>query len=192
MTVPSTIVGRSEYLQWIQAWIENDDRCFQMIMLHGPAGIGKSTLLEAIRPTAEGTQFAVWMTNAAYLSTPMAWIDYMGFLMRHHSPKTTPDVLPTTSDRIDVLNHCAHILRTQPTIMLIDNAESLAMTGEWLRTQFLPPLREAPVLLVMAARNPLMEWVTSAFWQHHVVKWPLPALSCQQPRPKGRSLQVPA
>ncbi|MCY0877594.1 MAG: hypothetical protein OWU84_01435 [Firmicutes bacterium] len=185
-------MGRSEYLAWIQGWIDNEDHPFRLVTLHGPAGIGKSTLLDAIRQIAELAGAAVWSTNAAYLSTPMAWIDYMGFLWRQHPPGAIPHGTLPGPDRMDILQALSTVLSARPSFVLIDNADLLGMTGEWLRTQFLPPLRQAPVVVILASRYPLTEWLASPFWQADCLTWPLPAFSYEHTLDYLKARQIDA
>lgn len=168
------IVGRSDYLRWTKEWLVDQQSRSMVVMVRGPAGIGKSTLLDAMRREAQKLNVPVRLTDGRYISTPGAWIDYMGFIMMEEMAR---DPVSEADDRLRLLRRLASALSSQKSILIIDNAESLGMTGEWLRTEFLPTLQKGPFLVVIAARSPLMEWVTDPFWQDRLVQWELPPLT---------------
>lgn len=169
-------MGRASELKWVDEWIKAKDQKLTLMMVHGPAGIGKSTLLEAIYQRALAKGLPAWRTDGHYMNTPTAWIDYMGLLLLH-GVAGQPDVNDQNSDRLANLRRLSSLLSTHKSILLIDNAEFLGMTGEWLRTQFFHQLRDARLLVVMATRTPLMEWVTDSFWHDQLFQWNLAPLT---------------
>ncbi|MCY0909214.1 MAG: hypothetical protein OWR62_12585, partial [Sulfobacillus thermotolerans] len=126
----------------------------------------KSTLLEAIHYEA-CLNVPSWLVDGRYVSTPLAWLDYMGLLMLHS--------LPGRHDQ--QVAQLKTTLSQQKSLLLIDNAESLGMTGEWLRTHFLATLHEAPLLIALAARGPLFEWQTDPLWHNRMEHWELSPLT---------------
>ena len=170
------VTGRSRELQWIDEWMRADTHAMQLLMVCGPAGIGKSTVLDAIAQRAQTAGVPAWRTDGRYMNTPTAWIDYLGLLLLQ-GVGGTASVRPDPSDRLANLRQLVSLFSTHQGILLIDNAEFLGMTGEWLRTQWFPTLRDAGLLVVMATRTPLMEWVTDTLWRNRLIQWQLPPLT---------------
>jgi hypothetical protein len=131
-------VGRAEELELFSAWLEasssqdaeaNGQKLFNVLWIHGPGGIGKSTLLRA---------FAETTRNAGFL---LAQIDG-GRVM------PTPDGIRSAvweSLSADIDAHGAPAsehLSAKPSVIMFDAAEWLQPVDGWLREEF---LRHCPV-----------------------------------------------
>lgn len=130
-----------------------------VVLIHGIAGIGKSSLLEAWQPEAERRGIRVVRLDARTIEpTEIGFMtalgDAIGVIARG------PDDLPER-------------LASRPTVIALDNAEVLRLLDTWLRQDFVPSL-PAGVRLVCAGREPpLAAWLTSATLEGRVAVVPL-------------------
>jgi AAA ATPase domain len=118
-------VGRSAELELFAARLqtaagaETAGDLFSVLWVHGPGGIGKSTLLAAYAETAREAGFTVTQVDGGRIRPTAAGIqDAIG------------EALPAAEDDLD----------TDRTVVIMDAAERLEPVENWLREEFLPSL----------------------------------------------------
>jgi replication-associated recombination protein RarA len=117
---------------------------FSVLWVHGPGGIGKSTLLAAYAETARGAGFTVAQVDGGRIRPTPAGIR----AAVRHSPEVSQ----------------ASTLRSS-TVVIIDAAERLDAAEEWLREVYLPAM-SAKTLVVIASRRPPGEpWRSDPGWR---------------------------
>ena len=162
------VVGRAAELDLVRAALEADEPPFAVLFLHGPGGIGKSSLLDLIAESVSHDGATVVRLDGAVLAlTPEA-------------------VLSKLADSLEVPVELGAI--TCPSgrlVLLIDDYERLAPLDGWVQTALLPRL-PASALTVIAARNPPdPAWRSDSSWGGPAARGVAP-----EPQP-GRESRVP-
>jgi hypothetical protein len=132
------------------AALANDDPPFYVMYVHGPGGVGKTTLLHEFANDAHqlGAE-ATYLDMRNIEATPDSFA--AGLAQALGAPQTNP----------------AELLHSRPhkTVLLFDTCELLAPLEGWLREAFLPEL-PATTITVMAGRNaPGSAWSADPGWQ---------------------------
>lgn len=128
-------VGRSAEVELFSAALAADDPTFRVLHIHGPGGIGKTSLLEVYARRAEGTGAAVVRLDGREL-TP-----------------EPPAVLEALRPVLDIAAAGPATTTAGRVVLVVDAYDRLAPVDEWVRTDLLPRL-PATVLTVLAARRP--------------------------------------
>lgn len=111
-------------------------RAPRVIFVHGPGGIGKSSLLDGFEGVAEQSGSAFVRLDARQLAP---------------SPSLINQAVETALSRLDPQPE-------RPRILAVDHVEQLFALGGWLRERLLPGL-PADLFLILAGRNgPSAEW----------------------------------
>ena len=127
-------VGRAAEIELFRACLDAESPAFAVLFVHGPGGIGKSTLLDAFAVAARREQRRLVRVDARDLLP---------------SPEGVRRAVDTAlreplGDRRD---------RSGRTVVLLDSYERLAALDDWVREQLLPDL-PANVVTVLAGRQP--------------------------------------
>jgi DNA-binding SARP family transcriptional activator len=140
-----SFVGRAEELALFAEALHADAPPFAVLHVHGPGGVGKSTLLaEYARLCDEAGVPAITLDGRNVSPTPD------GFLTALRDKTGAEDPLAALPDR--------HVL-------LIDTYEALWSLDSWLRDQFLPNI-PARAMVVLAGRGqPAAGWRVDPGWQ---------------------------
>lgn len=155
-------VGRAAERDLFRAALAADELPFLALYLHGPGGIGKSSLLREYLALAQ--EAAV---SAGYLDARNVEPSPDGFLLALRLALGVPlEALAGEARRV----------------LLIDTYELLAPLDNWLREVLLPQLPEN-LLVVLASRNPpAPAWRADAGWQTLLRVLPLRNLSAAESR----------
>ena len=117
---------------------------FSVLWVHGPGGIGKSTLLGAYAETARNAGFTVAQVDGGRIRPTPAGI--------------------RAAVRSALAAAPASALRSNNVIM-IDAAERLDAAEEWLREEFLPALPASTLVVVASRRPPAEPWRSDPGWR---------------------------
>jgi hypothetical protein len=129
-------VGRSAELELVRAALDSSELPFSVLFLHGPGGIGKSSLLDVLARLAEDAGATVARVDGRTLSpTPPALMEALGTSL------AIPDGDGGSTGHQD------------RKVLLFDTYERLAPLDDWVRTRLLPRL-PASALTVIAGRSP--------------------------------------
>lgn len=129
-------VGRSAELELVRTALDSAELPFSVLYLHGPGGIGKSSLLDVIAQLGEAAGATVVRVDGRTLS-------------------------PTTTALLEALAVSLHVpdgdgAITGPrdrVVLLFDTYERLAPLDDWVRARLLPRL-PATACAVIASRTP--------------------------------------
>src|SRR5579859_4087408 len=161
-------VGRSPELAQLQTALTADELPFQVLYIHGPGGLGKTTLLAEFGRLAEAAGLPLAQLDARGIEpAPEAFTGALRAAMGLGPAESIPDSLASRPGR---------------ALILIDTYEALAPLDDWLRNTFLPQLSEN-TLVVLASRNPPSSgWQTDPGWQTLIRTVPLRNLSPEESR----------
>jgi len=129
-------VGRVSELAAFRAALYDDARAFTVLYLHGPGGIGKSTLLQRFADEAHRTR------------RPVACVDV----------GTDRDRLAAASGSV------RHTLHSARPIVLIDEIDAEQQPEPWLREVVLPAFPLGALVVVAARQPPAVRWRTDPGW----------------------------
>ncbi|MFD4404058.1 ATP-binding protein [Nocardia sp. NPDC058499] len=127
-------VGRTAELALARETLECDEPLLSVLYLHGPGGIGKSSLLDIIAESAAATGATIVRIDGREL-TP-----------------TPADLLDALAASVDVAG-TGRITAPNRLVLLIDTYERMAPLDGWLRRRLLPRL-PATAFVVIAGRPP--------------------------------------
>ena len=170
-------VGRTRELDILRTALSVPELPFQVLFIHGPGGVGKTTLLhEYARLCAEVDARAYYLDARNFESTPES------FLAALHTALNLPD------DK-SVL----HTLVEEPYIhvFLIDTTEVLLPIDNWLRDVCLPLLPENTLVIMAGREPPSAAWHSDAGWQTLLRVLPLRNLSPDEGRAYLKRRNIP-
>ncbi len=138
-TAQRCFVGREVVLRLFEAAMGAALPPFAVLWFHGPAGVGKSALLGAVRDRALASGRRVVNVDGSSIERgPRGFLDALGL----ERPGAGDD----------------------PGVLFIDGCEHLEALQPWLREQFLPTLPQQWFVVCAARRPPEERWRTDAQW----------------------------
>lgn len=142
-------VGRDREIEFFRSVLRAEDPPFVAVHVHGPGGVGKTTLLdEFAREAAEAGRGVVRIDGRNIEASPAGFLVALGHALG--------------TDRVDV--HSALERWPAGGVLLVDTYEMLSPLDEWLRGTLLPQF-PARSLIVMAGReDPATAWRTGVDW----------------------------
>lgn len=142
-------VGRTAEQELLRGALAADQPSFAVLYVHGPGGIGKTTLLERYADIAEATDaVVVRVTGGTSLPAESVVLDRLRGAVE----------VPVGEDPIRVRDG-------RRLVLLIDGYEHFAAIDAWIRTSLLPRL-PATALTVLAGRAPPPSaWRADAAWR---------------------------
>ncbi len=151
-------VGRAPERARFQDALAHPDPPFAVLFVHGPGGIGKTTLLGEYRRLAEADgRTVVAIDGHACDPTPPGVLTAIARELRVDDPNRVP----------------AHLARLDRLVLLIDTCEMLASLDGWFRNDLLPRL-PATALTVFSGRTSAdAAWRASPGWTDLVEVLPL-------------------
>ena len=169
-------VGRDSELAELGDALAAESGGAQLYFVHGPGGIGKTTLLERLKGyvTRAGIVCAS-IDVSAIASTPAAVVAAIAEDLA---------IIETTATLQDI---CAAMTSSDCRLLLIDSFDAKEETSGWLREKLLPAL-PAQVRIVVAGRNaPDTLWTAHPLWSEAMRCIQLSSLSREE---SSRLLEV--
>ena len=159
-------VGRHAELDLFRSALLAPAPPFAVLHLHGPGGIGKTSLLREYGRIA--TEVGRSVVN----------------LDGRNVDPSPPGFLRAVRHAIQIEDDTSAIIEAWPSgsVLLLDTYEVLASLDEWLRETFLPQL-PAETLIVIAGRNPpTPAWLTDLDWSQLSHSLPIQNLRPEESR----------
>ena len=134
-------------MELFRSALESDETEFSVLHVHGPGGVGKTSLLEEFAAVAAGAGAAVVRLDGRNVEpSPAAVLEALG-------------------GRLDVPAHGGAIGGPARIVILLDAYEALGSLDEWLRTGLLPRLPAAALTVIAGRRPPEPAWRADAGWR---------------------------
>lgn len=149
-------VGRAAELELLKRALDDGTRTTSLFLVHGPGGIGKTTLLERLRVLAPEAGYEVLRLDARDLEPTAEGVVRALASALGLEPGPHAQTLQALLTR----------WHTQPRrLLLVDTFETLAPLEAWLRDSLLAELPQQSVA-VLAGRNPPgAAWTADPLWQ---------------------------
>jgi energy-coupling factor transporter ATP-binding protein EcfA2 len=142
-------VGRRAELELFRAALDRDAPDFAVLHLHGPGGMGKTTLLREFAGIAEEAGRVHLLLDGRNVDPSPA-----GFFTGLHSAlRLPPDATPLEA-----------LAATPNPVLLIDTYELLQPLDAWLRDSFLPQLPAQALVIVAGRQPPSSAWRADDGW----------------------------
>lgn len=136
-------VGRTAEIELFRAALGRDVPDFAVLHLHGPGGVGKTTLLrEFLHIAAEAGRPHVSLDGRHLDASPPGFLTALQLAL-NLPPETTPQ---------DAVANFPNF------ILLIDTYELLSPLDSWLREEFLPGLPEQAIVVIAGRQPPPAAW----------------------------------
>jgi AAA ATPase-like protein len=160
-------VGRASEIELFRVALESPEPPFSLLHVHGPAGIGKTSLLDVFAGlAADAGAIVVRLDGRDLVPSPPAVVEALHGVLQV-SDGEGPIVGPSDTDRL---------------VVLFDTYERLAPLDDWVRTRLLPRL-PATALTVAAGRAPPgSAWRADPAWRELLRVVSLRNLSPQESR----------
>jgi hypothetical protein len=142
-------IGRTSEVELFQLALESPDPPFLLLHIHGPPGIGKTSLLDVLAGVAaDAGARVVRLDGRDLVPSPPAVLQALGVLE-----------VPEEEGAIAGLSNSGGL------VVLFDTYERLSPLDDWLRTRLLPRL-PATALTVVAGRTPPdSSWRADPAWR---------------------------
>jgi hypothetical protein len=142
-------IGRTSEVELFQLALESPDPPFLLLHIHGPPGIGKTSLLDVLAGVAaDAGARVVRLDGRDLVPSPPAVLQALGVLE-----------VPEGEGAIAGLSNSGRL------VVLFDTYERLSPLDDWLRTRLLPRL-PATALTVVAGRTPPdSSWRADPAWR---------------------------
>ncbi|MBC7805115.1 MAG: ATP-binding protein, partial [Akkermansiaceae bacterium] len=144
-------VGREHEIDLLRSALSAPDLPFSLLYLHGPGGVGKSTLLQFFIAQCDTLGTPSFLLDARNTkASPEAFLDALRTVLKLPSSEEPIGFLSTTSQRC---------------VLFLDTFEMLDGMATWLRDVLLPQV-SVNVLIVAAGRQPpTTAWPFDSGWQ---------------------------
>ena len=146
-------VGRESELAELSGALATESGSTQLYFVHGPGGIGKTTLLERLRSNAaQAGIVCVSIDASAMAPTPTAVVAAIA------------EDLALIETTVTLQDIWAAMMSSDCRLLLIDSFDSMGDASGWVREKLLPAL-PAQVRIVVAGRNaPDTFWTAHPLW----------------------------
>lgn len=143
------LVGRRAEVELFEAALAADEPPFSVLYLHGPGGIGKSTLLDVLAARAEASGAAVVRVDGRSVVPNRGGV--VAALAAH-------------LDGVEGGGPVAHPSGAR-LVLVVDAVERLAPLDGWLRDDLLPRLPASTVTVLAGRAAPGAGWRADAAWR---------------------------
>ncbi|MCM3702931.1 bacterio-opsin activator [Paenibacillus macerans] len=169
------VIGFSREMNSLEQWVADPSGDLRLFAVSGIGGIGKTTLLtEMFRKAKQASLLALWLDGQSELTTSGAFLSSLEMgLQNEYGRFRGPDV--------PLLPYLVAELSKQRSVLVMDNCERFDLIEGWLLSNFLPRLKDAGVLLVIASRNGLpVKWRTNPLLDGRMQTFPLKLFSREE------------
>lgn len=142
-------VGRAGELELFRAAMGASDPPFSVLFVHGPGGVGKTSLLAALADEAAGRGVPAWRLDLRDAERSPA-----GFLACLAGVLEAQDGASLASLRGD-----------ERSVLLLDTYEAAAGLDAWVRDDFLPGLGEQALVVIAGREPPDSAWLADPGWR---------------------------
>jgi hypothetical protein len=143
-------VGRAAELELFRVALESAEPPVSMLHVHGPAGIGKTSLLDVYaRLAADAGARVVRLDGRDLLPSPPAVLQALGGVLE------VPEGEGAIAGPSD----------TERLVVLFDTYERLAPLDDWVRTRLLPRLPATTLTVVAGRMPPGSAWRADPAWR---------------------------
>lgn len=123
-----------------------------VVFVHGLAGVGKSTLLDAFGAEARGLGATVVRIDCRSIEpTERGFLDALG-----RAVGGAPTTAEEAAERLAGLG--------ERVVLILDTYEVLRLLDSWLRQDFAPALRENTRLVIAGREQPVASWYAAPGW----------------------------
>ncbi len=169
-------VGRDDERRLFESLLQADSPDKQVVFVHGPGGVGKTTLLREFQYLSGQHDVACRFIDGRHIEpSPLALIsalsDHVG------------------GDATTLLDSLAGI--TDRYVLIIDTYELLRPLDGWLRRVLLPSLSDQVILVLAGREGPQLEWRSRPGLQRLIHAMPLRNFTPENGRVLLNRLQVP-
>ena len=179
-------LGRAAELAALAGAIEDAGPQPVAVYVHGPAGIGKSALLRALRRQVEGRVALVVHLDAGGIPpSPEAVCE--GLALQIGGVDGAGD-LPRPSRLVSAINHRA---RGGAVLLLVDGYDQWRACDPWFRVEVLHRLGSGVCAVLAGRRHPAEAWPEDPAWLSAVRRVPLGPLKPDESNALLRQLGVP-
>jgi ATP/maltotriose-dependent transcriptional regulator MalT len=147
-------VGRQDELALLSEAILSDDPTFLVAFIHGPGGIGKSTLVQATLSAVTSEARTHVLDCREVEPTPQGFRAALGVALEMQESEPGLDSI---ADRLGESG--------QRHVLVLDTYETFGLMDTWLRQVFVPALPENNFTIVAGREAPNPAWFTSPGWQ---------------------------
>jgi hypothetical protein len=141
-------VGRASEIEVFLRALDGTDGPFSVLYLHGPGGIGKSSLIEVLAAHAERTRAHIVRLDGRHLPvSAQAVLDRLG------------ESLPVPEGEGPIGSGVDRI------VLLIDSYDHLAPLDDWLRTRLMPRLPRSALTVIAGRTAPSAAWRADPAWR---------------------------
>lgn len=170
-------VGREKELALFQSLLSAADLPFFVLYIFGPAGVGKTALLDEFAHLCEQSGTPAARIDGCNLEpSPEAFIAALQCNLGLMPPDSPLNFLASQSDH--------HVL-------LIDAYEALAALDDWIWGVFLPELPENVLAVLVSANPPASAWQADPGWHSVIRVMPLRNLTPPESRAYLSSREIP-
>jgi hypothetical protein len=175
-------VGRASEIAGFAAALNTAELPYLLLHIHGPGGVGKTTLMAELERVAQNQNIPVLRLDARNVEASPDGFLLAVSLTLGLTPGTTPDISPT-----EVFN-----ARGPRQVLMIDTYEQLQPLDGWLREVFLPQLTAETVVVLAGRRPPSISWRTDPGWANLIRPLALRNLQASEGREYLARRGVPA
>jgi DNA-binding CsgD family transcriptional regulator len=161
-----TFVGRRVELGFLRDAIAGDELPFHVAFVHGPGGIGKSRLVQALLASLDPDTRGVHLDCRNLEPTPRGFQTGMARALGFSPEDSSLDLVAEWLTR-----------DARRTVVALDTYEVFGLLDAWLRTTFLPMLPASVVTVIAGRERPHASWRTAPGWAGLVEDIALSALN---------------
>ncbi|HEX2128439.1 MAG TPA: ATP-binding protein, partial [Solirubrobacterales bacterium] len=146
----SRFVGREAELELVRQALDEPDRSFTVLFIHGPGGVGKTALMRAIADLCESEGApAIRLDLRSIEPSPPAFRNALAELLE----------APGNVDIAGLLQAAG------PRVLMLDTYESAGALDPWLRDRFLPTLPAHTFVVIAGRGGPDRQWLADPGWR---------------------------